>query len=125
MILEYLIVAYILLFCVAWIIFRKKPVIKIDTALPKCKRCKEGNLHSTFSWWRLLFTVWLPPGFVFVLGNPETYVCSSCGDISSYEGSRKCFTRISLSNHIPITFAILQIALIVCAIVLVVLYSRK
>ena len=107
---------WIILFLAIWIFIRKRhPELigldknrnkqKIDSVkLKSCPNCKKGFLEPQFNWWRYCFGVIIPPGIIYIIGEPNNYQCTNCNEVVVIKDGAKFFTRISLTYRLRSPF---------------------
>jgi hypothetical protein len=122
---DYIVIVFVVGFVVVWIMIRNKKSDliglekdrnrqKIDRVKEQpCLSCNKGVLEPKFSWWRYIFAVYLPIGYVAVIGRPKAYKCTNCNKVVDGLQNKGIVTRISLSHHMPIAFVIAQIVFFV------------
>ena len=87
---------------------------KLDhVRLESCQVCGDGFMEPYFRWWRYFFSFGISPAFIYVLGQPDEYRCTGCGNTSRERRSQRRTTRISLSQNLPIAYVVSQIAILV------------
>ena len=108
----FLVIIWIVICVVLWGYLRRKhPGIlgidkkqicqRLDNAdIVSCPKCKNGFLEPQFTWWRYCFGILIPPTSVFILGNPNSFLCNSCGYAEKHRGDKKVFTKINLSYRL-------------------------
>lgn len=128
-----LILSWIVVVVIAWLFIRRyKPEWiglgedfnkqKIDgVRYSVCPECSQGTLEPKFKWWQHCVGISLPPGIIYIAGNPYSFICSKCGFITEKIDKKRLFTRISLTHKLSKEFFIsfgvnLIIALTVFAI---------
>ena len=80
---------------------------KIDGVRYKiCPECSEGTLEPKFHWWQHCIGISLPPGIIYIAGNPHSFVCSKCSFITKHADKKRLFTRISLTQKLSKEFFI-------------------
>jgi len=86
-----------------------------------CPKCSHGTLKPKFRWWQYCIGISLPPGIMYIYGNPYSLICSKYRFTTEKIDKKRIFTRISLTQKLSKEFFIsfgvnLIIALIVFAI---------
>ena len=86
-----------------------------------CPKCSQGTLEPKFRWWQYCIGITIPPGILFIAGNPYPLICSKCDFLTEEIDKKRIFTRISLTHKLSKEFFIsfgvyLVIALIVFAV---------
>jgi hypothetical protein len=71
-----------------------------------CPMCTGGTLEPKFKWWQYCIGVTLPPGIMYIAGNPYILICSNCNFKTAEIEKRKLFTRISLTHKLSKEFFI-------------------
>lgn len=116
--LDILVLIWVFIVTVAWVAIRKyKPEWlglghnpnnqKIDgVRYNHCPQCKDGVLTPQFKWWQYCIGVTLPPGIIFIAGNPAQLLCTKCNFHTKNIGKKRLFSRISLSHKLSKEFFI-------------------
>lgn len=131
--LEYFALVWVIFCAAVWLIIRKKRPewIGLGTDFNRqkidgvrynvCPKCSQGTLEPKFKWWQHCIGITLPPGVIYIAGNPYSLICSKCEFKTEKIDKKRIFTRISLRHKLSKEFFIsfgvnLIIALIVFAI---------
>jgi hypothetical protein len=126
--------AIIAVIVIVWIVMRRKApdLIGLDedrsrqrldhVRLEPCRVCGKGFMEPYFRWWRYFFSFGFTPAFIYVVGQPDEYRCTSCGSTSGEQRDGRRLTRISLSQNLPVAYVVSQVAMLVIggAIILIV-----
>ena len=119
--------AMIAVILLIWLFIRtRKPDLKgLDTGrmrfrldhveLERCHICGDGFMEPRFRWWRFFFCFGFFPFFIYVLGQPDEYRCTSCGHASETGNRQGIATRISLSQTLPAAYVVAQIVMLILA----------
>jgi hypothetical protein len=126
--------AIIAVIVVIWVVMRRKApgLIGLDedrsrqrldhVRLEPCRACGRGFMEQYFRRWRYFFSFGFTPAFIYLIGRPDEYRCTSCGSISGEERNGRRITRISLSQNVPAAFILSFISLMLLggAIILII-----
>lgn len=86
-----------------------------------CPGCNEGLLEPQF--YKRKRMIGIPPGFIYVVGHPDEYICSKCKHkIRGSEFGGK-FTRISLASPLSKISAAKTILLFIGALIVIFVFS--
>jgi hypothetical protein len=69
-----------------------------------CPECSQGTLEPQFRWWQYFIGITLPPGIMYIVGNPYLLICSKCHFTTEHIDNKSLFTRISLTQKLSKEF---------------------